>query len=309
MKSGALVFLAAFLALAGSWCGFVLAPQIQLGRDAQTNALASSDLYPQARPGLARQGLEVYRASGCVYCHSQQIGQDGTIAELVLTRAGTNQAATVAAILNVNSELAKQGAQELLSDLPKTMLRTANKDVADAAARQFGGTGAGVGLRVLPVGPDISRGWGLRRTVAQDYLFDYPVQVGLQRIGPDLSNVGLRLPDARWHLLHLYNPQFLVKGSTMPAYRFLFEERKLKRGQQPSSDAIPLTAAGVFFDLSKETGPIDREIVPKPEAKALVAYLLSLRADAPLFEAPLTSATPGGTPSGTNAPAATPPGK
>jgi cbb3-type cytochrome oxidase cytochrome c subunit len=103
MKSGALVFLAAFFALAGSWCGFVLTPQIQLGRDAQTNVLASSDLYPQARPGLAKQGLEVYRANGCVYCHSQQIGQDGTVAELVVATAGTNQAATVAAILNVNA--------------------------------------------------------------------------------------------------------------------------------------------------------------------------------------------------------------
>ena len=299
MKSGALVFLAAFLALASSWCGFVLAPQIQLGRDAQTNALASADIYPQARPGLARQGLEVYRASGCVYCHNQQIGQDGTIAELVLTRAGTNQAATVAAILNVNSELEKQGAQELLSDLPKTILRTANKDVADSAARQFGGTGAGVGLRVVPVGPDISRGWGLRRTVAQDYLFDYPVQVGSQRIGPDLSNIGMRLPDARWHLLHLFNPQFVVKGSTMPAYRFLFETRKI--GRQASPNALTLPA--------EFTPAAGYEIVPKPEARALVAYLLSLRADAPLFEAPLTSATPGVTPSGTNAPAATPPGK
>jgi len=40
--------------------------------------------------------------------------------------------------------------------------------------------------------------------------------------------------------------------------------------------------------------------VPKPEATALVAYLQSLRADAPLFEAPLTP--PLGAVTTTNAP-------
>jgi hypothetical protein len=195
-----------------------------------------------------------------------------------------------------------------LTGLPRTILRTADKDTVDAAAKQFSGTGARIATRIVPTGPDIARGWGLRRTVAQDYLFDYPVQVGLQRSGPDLSNVGMRLPDARWHLLHLYNPQLGVKGSTMPAYRFLFEERKLKHGQNPPPDAIPWTATGRFFDISKDTGRAS-EIVPKPEAKALVAYLLSLRADAPLFEAPLTPFAPGGVASGTNAPAATAPAK
>ena len=35
--------------------GFVLAPQVQLSRSVQTNALGSSDLYPLGRPGLAKQ--------------------------------------------------------------------------------------------------------------------------------------------------------------------------------------------------------------------------------------------------------------
>jgi len=44
------------------------------------------------------------------------------------------------------------------------------------------------------------------------------------------------------------------------------------------------------------------EIVPKPEAKQLVAYLLSLHSDAPLFEAPMSPpAAPASAP--TNAPA------
>ena len=44
------------------------------------------------------------------------------------------------------------------------------------------------------------------------------------------------------------------------------------------------------------------EIVPKPEAKALAAYLVSLRSDTPLYEAPLTP-PPAAESAATNAPA------
>src|SRR5437667_11579508 len=40
------------------------------------------------------------------------------------------------------------------------------------------------------LGVDLSRGWGPRKTVAQDYMGDYPVLLGSQRIGPDLANIG-----------------------------------------------------------------------------------------------------------------------
>ena len=56
MNYGPLLFLAAFFALAGSWFGFVLTPQAQVGRLQTTNILGGATLYPQARPGLARPG-------------------------------------------------------------------------------------------------------------------------------------------------------------------------------------------------------------------------------------------------------------
>ena len=56
MKNGALVFLAVFVALGLSWCGFVLAPVRQLGGAKQTTILNSSDLYPVGRPGDANLG-------------------------------------------------------------------------------------------------------------------------------------------------------------------------------------------------------------------------------------------------------------
>jgi Cytochrome C oxidase, mono-heme subunit/FixO len=42
------------------------------------------------------------------------------------------------------------------------------------------------------VSADIDRKWGQRRSAPRDYLFDRPVQLGQQRMGPDLSNVGKR---------------------------------------------------------------------------------------------------------------------
>ena len=57
---------------------------------------------------------------------------------------------------------------------------------------------------------------------------------------------------------------------------------------------LQLEMAADALNLPKEFAPAAEhfEVVPKPEAKQLVAYLLSLRADAPLYEAPFTPATP-----------------
>ena len=82
MKNGFSVFLAAFIALGASWCGFVLAPELQLGRQKQTTVLNSSDIYPNQRPGDATLGLQVYRANGCAACHTEQIQQSGVACEV-----------------------------------------------------------------------------------------------------------------------------------------------------------------------------------------------------------------------------------
>lgn len=311
MNYGPLVFLAAFFALANSWCGFVLTPQLQIGHLQQTNMVGGAGLaYPTARPGLAGQGLEVYRANGCAYCHSQQVGQTGSVLDIALMDAGTNQAATIAALLKLAESVTNQpsaltiltplapgGSNDtsaaILDGLPKAFFRSTTREAANVAAKTLNSTSAKPQLWVVPVGPDLTRGWGRRRTVAEDYLYDAPVMPGSQRVGPDLANVGTRLPDANWHLLHLYAPRIEAKASTMPPYRFLFEKRKI--GRHPSPDALSLPG-----DLAPGPG---HEIVPKPAAKALAAYLLSLRADAPLFDAPISVPAPAGTPASTNAPA------
>src|SRR5207248_2126923 len=104
-----------------------------------------------------------------------------------------------------------------------------------------------------------------------DLLFDSPVMLGSARIGPDLANVGSRLAAPDWQLRHLYDARMEVPGSTMPPYRFLFEKRKIERTTSPEALMFPIPPAPGY------------EIVPTPEAKALVAYLLSLNADAALY--------------------------
>jgi cytochrome c oxidase cbb3-type subunit 2 len=131
-------------------------------------------------------------------------------------------------------------------------------------------------VRMRGYGRDLERGWGVRNSVLQDYLYDEHVFLGQVRMGPDLANIGSRNPDPTWHLLHLYNPRITVPDSLMPQYPYLFEKRRVSG--RPSPNALPVP------DKFREEG---YEIVPTREAVALVQYLLSLTPDIPLFEAPL----------------------
>lgn len=131
-------------------------------------------------------------------------------------------------------------------------------------------------VRPAHAGSDIARDWGQRSTVALDYIYDAPALLGSERIGPDLTNVGLRQTDPAWHFRHLYNPRSVVPESKMPPFRFLFEKRKIV-GER-SAEAIALQGA--------DAPPAGWEIVPKPEAKALVSYLLSLDRSKPIPQIP-----------------------
>jgi len=204
MNSGPILFLCAFLTMAASFWGLILKPYAQLATEDLRQVGVSKRLYPNNTLGLAKAGADVYRAHGCVECHTQQVRPEGQ-------------------------------------------------------------------------GGDIARGWGIRRTVAQDYLLEQPVQLGSLRVGPDLANVGARLPDAQWHYQHMYAPRSKVPESTMPAYKFLFRKQPITGAGSP--DALQFED-----DFAPEEG---FEIVPTEAARALVAYLTSRRADLALFEAPV----------------------
>jgi cytochrome c oxidase cbb3-type subunit 2 len=147
-------------------------------------------------------------------------------------------------------------------------------------------------------GYDQARGWGDRQSVARDYIYQPFPQLGLARVGPDLANIADRKPTApdEEDLLRM-----LYAGSDgMPPYRFLFEERRVGVGAQHSDLALKLTGA-----LEPRPG---WEVVPSARARALVAYLTSLKTAYDYPEAfPFVPPKPeGAVPAKAAAPAATP---
>jgi len=125
-------------------------------------------------------------------------------------------------------------------------------------------------------GSDIDRQWGKRRTVARDYIKDGHVFLGVSRFGPDLTTVGARQKDPQWFYRYLYDPRLFDSETTMPSYRWLFREQAI--AGQPAQNALKLEGAD-----APRSG---YEIVPTAEAESLVAYLLSLKRDYALPEAP-----------------------
>ncbi len=119
----------------------------------------------------------------------------------------------------------------------------------------------------------MDKGWGPRPSIAADYARNGRTDLwrntatlmGTGRTGPDLTNVGNRQPSIEWHLLHLYNPRAVVADSVMPAYPWLFENKRL-----PGANDKVVSVPDAFTRG-------DGEIVATPEALQLVAYLQSLK--------------------------------
>lgn len=118
---------------------------------------------------------------------------------------------------------------------------------------------------------DMDRVWGPRPGIAADYAtstrmswwMNTATLMGTERTGPDLTNVGNRLPAADWHLLHLYNPRLVVDESIMPAYPWLFEWKETV----DAGDKV-VTLPGIARA---------EKLVARKEALQLVAYLQSLK--------------------------------
>jgi cbb3-type cytochrome oxidase cytochrome c subunit len=291
MKTGFSVFLAAFVALGASWSALVYGPLKQLGVATETKVLQADTKWPLQRTGDATLGLQVYRSAGCAACHTEQVRQTDAANVLTITEIGTHKApdlkdflgsilGTVPELMNASNAVAANLAG-WNGELPKVLYSGADDTVVSMLGDKLKAVGVKTEARVVATGADIARGWGTRQSVAADYLYDAPVQLGSLRAGPDLSTIGVRAPDVNWQLQHLYAPRSLVKNSTMPAFRFLFTVQKI--GAQSAPDALV---------LPKEFAPADGyEVVPTTEAKQLAAYLVSLKNNAPLYEAPFTPIT------------------
>ena len=120
---------------------------------------------------------------------------------------------------------------------------------------------------------DMDKTWGSRPGIAADYAnntrmnwwMNTATLMGTERTGPDLTDIGNRLPSADWHLLHLYNPRIVVDQSVMPAYPWLFEWKNT-----PASGDKVITLPD---EAARKSG---KNLVATKEALQLVAYLQSL---------------------------------
>lgn len=122
---------------------------------------------------------------------------------------------------------------------------------------------------------DPDRGDTRRETNAYDFFGEKFAQIGVMRMGPDLSNLGLRVEteyaaggDAEaWLFAHLFNPRNNPKlwKSTCPSHPFMFEKREITGAR--SDEALDVKTDGNY------------EVIPNSHARALVSYLLSMKKD------------------------------
>lgn len=153
-------------------------------------------------------------------------------------------------------------------------------------------------IRDPQYGPDMDRGWGVRRTVARDYMYENVPMLGDMRLGPDLANFGsskkVSQPDGmeksvgawrnehendpvkpasrneQWIYQHLFYPQTIFSDSKCPPYRHLFERHEIGAKVSPNA---------VAHDEKYE-------YIPGHEARRLAHYLLALDRSPELKEAP-----------------------
>ena len=158
----------------------------------------------------------------------------------------------------------------------------------------------------MKTGADIKRGWGLRRTVSRDYIYDRPIMLGTMRTGPDVANVGARRYSEAWHHNHLLNPRSINSWSIMPSFAFLYTRAKATGGQKsdkalnlgrewtvepgrrwhPGDSVLNRIQGSSSRELWLSSEEEEYQILPSSDAESLVAYLLELRkAETPLPEA------------------------
>jgi cytochrome c oxidase cbb3-type subunit 2 len=77
-------------------------------------------------------------------------------------------------------------------------------------------------VRPAGQGSDIARGYGVRSSVARDYVLQSQVLIGQRRLGPDLANYGARAKSEVELAAFLRTP---ASGVNHPPYAFLDAER------------------------------------------------------------------------------------
>jgi len=324
MKGLAPLFLGIFGTFAFSWIGLTVVPTWQIGHLNPESDEEGTDIYPRPQSGMFERGGHVYAANGCVYCHSQQVRAD-YIADDIERKWGNRRSAPRDYIferpvflgkMRMGQDLADIGARAPApeeSPAPAGAASPAPQGAAASpAAAQAASPSSGSSLAKSPAAspgtspagaapPNASPPPGQRTGVASPS----PGQManttpgGSSPAAPSAQTPGAPWPiqtaglppmySAAWHHVHLYAPRSINLDSNMPAYRFLYEKRRI--AGERSAEALQLSGS--------DAPPEGWEVVPTYDAKCVVAYLMALNQSHPLKDVRSVGGAP--------APAASPP--
>ena len=325
MKGLAPLFLGIFGTFAFSWIGLTVIPTWQIGHLSPESDEEGTDIYPRPQSGMFKQGEHVYAANGCVYCHTQQVRAD-YIADDIERKWGTRRSTPRDYIfdrpvflgkMRMGQDLANIGARAPApeeSPAPAGAAGLAPQGVAappsaaQAASPAPAVQGAVVSSPPSSPGtspasassPNASPPPGQQTGVASPS----PGQLanttpgGSSPVAPSAQTPGAPWPiqtaglppmySAAWHHVHLYAPRSINRDSNMPAYRFLYEKRRI--GGERSAEALQLSGP--------DAPPEGWEVVPTYDAKCVVAYLMGLNQSHSLKDVRSVAAVPatGGVP-------------
>ena len=256
-----------------------------------------TDVYPAPKSGMAERGRKVFTANGCFYCHSQQVRADYAAADID-RKWGERRSAprdyvfdrpVLLGKMRTGPDLANVGKRAPAEDenAPAAGASPAASpaSAASPAAAGSAGTSTSSSPAVAASSPSPPA------TAAASPVSAPAAGSPAPAASPAASSLDSQTKpgdppaySAAWHHRHLYSPRSINLDSNMPAYRFLYEKRRVSG--EPSADALKLPKA----DAPKD----DWEIVPTYDAKCLVAYLMSLDQSHPLKE--VKSASPPSSP-------------
>lgn len=279
MKGLLPLFLGIFGTFAFSWAGLTVIPNAQIGHlDPQMDE-DGNDPYPAPKSGMADRGRRVYVGNGCTYCHSQQVRADYAASDID-RKWGDRRSAprdyifehpAMLGKMRMGPDLANMGKRAPADDTDAPPPGSTDSVPAPApapgapAAAPATATAPEPAAAGSPAASPAPAGGGASPAPAT------AAQTAVASAPPPTDTVGAKndeplLYSAAWHHRHLYSPRSITPDSNMPAYRFLYEKRRV--GGQASADALKL--------IGEAAPPEGWEIVPSYAAKCLVAYMMSL---------------------------------
>jgi cbb3-type cytochrome oxidase cytochrome c subunit len=323
MKGLLPLFFGLFATFAFSWVGLALIPNFQIGHLNPQSDEEGTDVYPVPASGMAERGRHIYAANGCFYCHSQQMRPDYAASDLDRTRDldksqkwGVRRSAPRDYVFDRPVLLGKDRNGPDLANIGKTSSAEEqsapapgvspaaspaaspgqNASPASPAPGVSPATSASPSAAVAAASPSASTAGSPASASPSGSATpgqSPPPPGGSPAASSTISETkpGEPLPySTAWHHQHLYAPRSINPDSNMPAYRFLYEKRRI--AGEPSLDALTLTG--------RDALPDGWEIIPTYDAKCLVAFLMSRDQSHPLNEVKPT----GGAPAAPAAPAA-----